>query len=173
MSNRGYTLIELSVVVLLIGILMTISVPRVRETLLDDDLKVSARRLIGTARELRSASVRERTDAILHIDLGRTALWNYTADTTDEKRAELRRQAAPLPEGIRIAEIRQADGTRKTEGEALIRFYRGGYQTPAVIRLAKGDRTLSLVFHPFLRTPNVYESDVDFPFSQTKRDTGP
>ncbi len=171
-NNRGYTLIELSVVVLLVGILLLIAVPRVRDTLLNDDLKVATRRLVGAARELRNESVRERTDSILHIDLNQAALWSYTADTTAERRVELRKKAVRLPEGIRIVDIRQVNAAKKTEGEAVIRFFRGGYMTPTVIRLTKGDRTFSLVFHPFLQTVSVYESDVDFPFAQEKRGAG-
>lgn len=171
-TNRGYTLIELSVVVLLVGILLLIAVPRVRDTLLNDDLKVATRRLVGAASELRNESVRERTDWILHIDLNQPALWSTTADTTAEKRAELRKKAVRLPEGIRIVDVRQVNTAKKTEGEAVIRFFRGGYVTPTVIHLAKGDRTFSLVFHPFLQAVNVYESDVDFPFTQEKHGAG-
>jgi prepilin-type N-terminal cleavage/methylation domain-containing protein len=171
-TNRGYTLIELSVVILIVGIMLSIAVPRIRDTLLNDDLKVATRRLVGAARELRNESVRERTDWILHIDLNQSAFWSYTADTTAEKREELSKRAVRLPEGIRIADISQVNAPKKTEGEAVIRFFKGGYVTPTVIRLAKGDQTLTLVFHPFLQTVGVYESDVDFPFSQEKRRAG-
>lgn len=172
MNNRGFTLIELSVVALLIGILLLIAVPRVRDTLLNDDLKVAARRLAGAARELRIEAIRERTDAILQIDLDQPALWSYPADTTAEKRDELRKKAVSLPEGIRILDIRQGNAAKKTDGQAVIRFFREGYVTPTVIRLAKGDRTFSLVFHPFLHVVSVHESDVDFPFAQERPGAG-
>jgi prepilin-type N-terminal cleavage/methylation domain-containing protein len=171
-TNRGYTLIELSVVVLLVGILLMIAVPRVSDTLLNDDLKVVTRRFIGAARELRNESVRERTDTLLHIDLNQPALWSDTADTTAEKRAEIRKRAVRLPEGIRIVDVTQANEVKKTEGEAVIRFFRGGYITPTVIRLSKEDRTFSLVFHPFLQTVSVYETAVDFSFTDQKRGAG-
>ena len=172
MTNRGYTLIELSVVVLLVGILLLITVPRIRDTLLNDDLKVATRRIVGVARELRNESVRERTDSILHIDLNQPGFWSYPADTTDEKREELRKKAVRFPEGIRITDIRQVNSAKKTEGEAVIRFFKGGYMTPTVVHLAKGDQTLTLVFHPFLQAVSVYESDVDLPFTQEKRGAG-
>jgi len=171
-TNQGYTLIELSVVVLLVGILLLIAVPRVRDTLLNDDLKVATRRLVGAASDLRNESVRERTDSILQIDLNQPAFWSYTADTTAEKRAELRKKAVRLPEGIRIVDVRQVNAPKKTEGEVVIRFFRGGYMTPTVIRLAKGDRTFSLVFHPFLQAVSVYETDIDFSFTGEKRGAG-
>ncbi len=100
-------------VVLLIGMMLLIAVPRVQDTLLNDDLKAATRRLIGAARELRNESVREQTDYILHIDLNQPAFWSYAADTTAEKRAELRKGAFRFPEGIRIADVRQAERTKR------------------------------------------------------------
>jgi general secretion pathway protein H len=171
-NNRGYTLIELSVVVLLVGMMLLIAVPRVRDTLLNDDLKVATRRLIGAAQELQNEAVREQTDYLLHIDLNQPAIWSYAADTTAEKRAELRKGAVRFPEGIRIVDVRQADDPGKTEGEAVIRFFRRGYTVPTVIHLAKEDRVVTLVFNPFLRTVNVYDKDVDFSFSPEERKAG-
>ncbi len=166
MNNRGYTLIELSVVVLLIGLMLLIAVPRVRDTLFDDDLKASARRFISSARELRNESVREQTDYILHVDLANPAFWVYPADTTAEKRSELRKAAFRFPGGVRIAGIRQADGERRTEGEALIHFFRRGYVEPTVVHLAAGERVFTLVLNPFLPAMTVYENYVDFTFTR-------
>ena len=171
-NNRGYTLIELSIVVLLVGMMLLIAVPRVQDTLLNDDLKAVTRRFIGAAHELQNESVREQTDYILHIDLNQPAIWSYAADTTAEKRSELRKGAVRLPEGIRIVDVRQADGVKKSEGEAVIRFFRRGYTSPTVIHLAKEDRVVTLVFNPFLRTVTVYEKDVDFSFNQEERGAG-
>src|SRR4030043_1520898 len=97
--DRGYTLIELAVVVLLIGMMLYLAVPRVQDSLLDDDLKATTRRFIGAARELRSESVREQTDYILHIDIGHPAFWSYAADTTAEKRGVLRDAAFRFLQG--------------------------------------------------------------------------
>lgn len=166
MNNRGYTLIELSVVVLLIGLMLLIAVPRVRDTLFDDDLKAATRRFISSARELRNDSVREQTDYILHVDLNNPAFWVYPADTTAEKRSELRKSAFRFPEGVRIAGIRQTDEERRTAGEALIHFSRRGYVEPTVVHLAAGERVFTLVLNPFLPAMTVYEKYVDFTFTR-------
>jgi prepilin-type N-terminal cleavage/methylation domain-containing protein len=170
--DRGYTLIELSVVVLIAGMMLLIAVPRVRDTLLNDDLKAATRQLIGAARELRNESIREQTDYILHIDLNQPAFWSYAADTTAEKRAEIRKAASRFPEGIRITDVRQAGEAKKTDGEAFIRFFRRGYAKPAVVHLAKDDRALTLVFNPFLQAVTVYEKYVDFFFNEEERAAG-
>jgi prepilin-type N-terminal cleavage/methylation domain-containing protein len=172
-NNRGYTLIELSVVVLLIGMLLLIAVPRIRDTLLNDDLKAAARHLIAAARELRNESVREQTDYILHIDINQPSFWSYTSDTTTEKRAELRKKAVKFPEGIRILDVRQADEVKKTEGELLVRFFRKGFAMPTVVHLGKDDRVITLVIHPFIQAVTLYEKYVDISFNQEERQVIP
>ncbi|MHB8908383.1 MAG: prepilin-type N-terminal cleavage/methylation domain-containing protein [Syntrophales bacterium] len=172
MNNRGYTLIELSVVVLLIGVMLAIAVPRVRDTLLNDDLKAVTRRLTSSALELRYESVRDQTDYILHIDLSNSAFWSYPADTTAEKRTELRKGAYRLPEGIRIVDVRHAEEARKTEGEVLVHFFRRGYVEPTVVHLAKEDRSFTVVFNPFIQAMTVYEKYVDFSFNEEERAAG-
>ncbi len=172
MNNRGYTLIELSVVVLLIGVMLAIAVPRVRDTLLNDDLKAVTRRLTSSALELRYESVRDQTDYILHIDLSNQAFWSYPADTTAEKRTELRKGAYRLPEGIRIVDVRHAEAARKTDGEVFVRFFRRGYVEPTVVHLSKEDRSFTVVFNPFLQKMTVYEKYVDFSFNEEERAAG-
>ena len=172
MTDRGYTLIELSVVVLLIGMMLLIAVPRVRDTLLSDDLKATTRQLVGAARELRNEAVREQVDYILQLDLNQPGFWTYSADTTAEKRAEIRKGAIRFPEGIRIADVRHPEEVRKTEGEASIRFFRKGYMEPTVVHLVKDDRAFTLVFNPFLQAVSVYEKYVDFIFNEDDRAAG-
>jgi prepilin-type N-terminal cleavage/methylation domain-containing protein len=171
-NNRGYTLIELSVVVLLIGMMLLVAVPRVRDTLLNDDLKAVTRRLINSAHELRYESVREQTDYILLFDLNDPAFWSYPADTTAEKRAELRKAAYRLPEGVRITDVRRADESRTSEGEVPVRFFRRGYVEPIVIHLAKGDRSFTVIFNPFVQTVTVHEKYVDFFFNEKEHAAG-
>ena len=43
MNNKGYTLIEMTVVVLLIGVMIGVAVPKVRDTITSDRLKKTAR----------------------------------------------------------------------------------------------------------------------------------
>ena len=172
MTDRGYTLIELSVVVLLIGMMLLIAVPRVWDTLLNDDLKATTRQLVGAARELQNEAVREQLDYVLHLDLNQPGFWTYSADTTAEKRAEIRKGAIRFPEGIRITGVRHPEEVRKTEGEASIRFFRKGYMEPTVVHLVKDDRAFTLVFNPFLQAVSVYEQYVDFIFNKDDRAAG-
>jgi len=172
MTNRGYTLIELSVVVLLIGMMLLIAVPRVRDAVLADDLKTATRRLVGASRELKNEAIREQVDYLLHLDLAHPGFWVYSADTTPEKLAEIRKKASPFAEGVKITDFIRPGEEKQTEGDAEIRFHRQGYVDPAVIHLKKDDREFTVVFQPFLDTVTVYEQYVDYNFAEAARSGG-
>jgi len=70
LKRNGYTLVELALVVFLLGLMLTLAVPRVRENLLSDGLKSTERRLIGAIRQLRADAVREQVDYVLGFGLG-------------------------------------------------------------------------------------------------------
>ncbi len=164
-THGGYTLIELAVVVLLIGMMLLLAVPRIRDAVLADDLKTQTRRLVGASRELRHEAVREQVDYLLHLDLTHQGFWVSSADTTAEKLAEIRKSAPPFAEGVTIADFSRPGEEKQTEGDVVIRFHRLGYVEPAVIHLKKDDRTFTIVFQPFLDTVTVYEKYVDFTFA--------
>ena len=168
MNKKGYTLIELAVVVFLIGVILLIAIPRVRDTILNDNLTSVTRRLIGTAKELRNDAVREQVDYILHLDLNNNTLWTYTIDMTPEKRDERKKDAFCFPEGIKIADIYQINTEKQSDGDATITFSKKGIVQPTVIHLAKGDRSFTLVFQPFLSTVKIYDKYVDFSLDREK-----
>lgn len=162
LNDRGYTLIELVVVTVLIGIVLYLGLPALRDTILDDSLKSASRRLVGTVRELRSEAVREQVDYILLLDLNHNNYWTYAADMTPEKRAERRQYAKPFPEGVRVEDVRLVGSAKQTEGEGAITFFKGGYVQPALIHLAWNERRLTIVLEPFLSTVKIHEGYVDY-----------
>ena len=64
-DKKGYTFIEITVVVLLIGLMMALTLPRFRYAVLTDNLKTATRRLVGTIKTIRNEAVREQQDEIL------------------------------------------------------------------------------------------------------------
>jgi len=161
-NEGGYTLIELIVVIVIIGIVLSFTVPRLRDDLLNDSLRAAARQLVGTVRELRSDAVREHVDQILHFDLGANAFWTSAADMTPEKLDEKKRDASRFPAGVRVSDVEFGAETVKSDGEIKITFSRHGFGTPAVIHLAKGERTVTVVLAPFLRSIKVYDKQMAF-----------
>jgi prepilin-type N-terminal cleavage/methylation domain-containing protein len=148
-SDGGYTLLELIVVIVIVGVVLTVALPVMRDTLLDDGLDKAVRRLQGAARELRNDAVREQVDELLHLDLDRGSYWVTGSDMTPEKRDAMKDQEVKLPDGVVFAGVTHLLSEKQTEGETSITFFRKGYTQPAVVHLAKGDREVDLVFQPF------------------------
>ncbi|MBW2172071.1 MAG: prepilin-type N-terminal cleavage/methylation domain-containing protein [Deltaproteobacteria bacterium] len=160
---RGYTLIELTVVILLIGLTVVLTVPKFRYSLLTDDLKSSVRRMIGTIRTLRNEAVRERQAFMLHFDLETNRLWVESAKASDEELAEAQSNSFQLPEGVRIMDVWSWGRGKETSGETAIRFTEKGYVEPSVIHLKAMDgREFTLILSPFLGKVEVLEEYVDF-----------
>ena len=160
--QAGYTLIELAVVILLIGLMLFLAAPRIRHTLLDDSLKSTARHLTGLAKALRNEAVREQVDYVLHLDLNNNAVWTYSADMTPEKRSERQKGAFKLLPDVKIADVYRIGQEKKTDGDATIIFFKRGYVQPTVVHLAKGDRAFTLVFQPFLSAVELHDQYIDY-----------
>jgi prepilin-type N-terminal cleavage/methylation domain-containing protein len=160
-DKKGYTLIEISVVIVLIGVVLLMAIPRVQDTITNDRMRSAVRHLSGTARELKANAVREQVDHFLHLDLDKRLVWNTRDDMTADNRTLRRNQARSLPSGVRIADVALIDVGKKNEGEVIIRFFSQGYVQPAAIHLTDDDRTMTLIFQPFLSTFDVQDKYVD------------
>jgi prepilin-type N-terminal cleavage/methylation domain-containing protein len=160
---RGYTLIELTVVVLLIGLTLLVTVPRFRYSLVTDDLKATVRRLVGTIRTVKNDAVREHQAYRLHFDLETNRLWVEPSQATDEELEAARTNAVQLPEGVRIMDVWSRGKGKTAAGQTTIRFTEKGYIEPSAIHLeARDGREFTLVLSPFLGKVEVLEKYVDF-----------
>ncbi len=147
--------------IVLIGVILLMAIPRVQDTLTNDRMRSAVRNLSGTARELKASAVREQVDHYLHLDLEQRRFWNTRDDMTAENRTLRRNQARSLPSGVRIADVALADEGKKNQGEVIIRFFSQGYVQPAAIHLTDDERTMTLIFQPFLSTFEVQDKYVD------------
>jgi prepilin-type N-terminal cleavage/methylation domain-containing protein len=166
LNRRGFTLVELTVVVFLVGLMLLIAVPRVRDTVLTNELKSSVNYLTQTALELRGSSVREQIDYVLHLDINERLIWFHTSDMTPEGKNEAKKRSYHLPGNVKIADGYRFGREKQTDGEIIIRFFRGGYVQPTVVHLVDGSDFFTLVFEPFLNEIKVNDRYVDVEYSQ-------
>ena len=101
----GYTLIELTVVLILVGLMGALAIPRFRYTLLTDDLKSTTRLLIGTIKNAKNDAVRDHKDLLLRIDLDAGVYWVESEDMTEEERTLAREEASTFPVGVRVMDV--------------------------------------------------------------------
>lgn len=161
--SKGFTFIELTVVILLLGLMFALTVPRFQGALLTDDLKGSTRKMIGIIKNLRNEAIREQKDYILHFDLESNRFWIDSTDMTELERATASEEASHLPDGVRIMDVWFRGEGKTMAGETAIRFNKKGYVPQSVIHLGSDDgREFTLVLSPFLRRVKVLETYVDF-----------
>lgn len=162
-NSKGYTLIELIVVMVLVGLTLTLTIPRFRYALLTDDLKTTTRKMIGMINNLRNEAIREQRDYILRFDLGSNRLWVDSPALTDQERMMAREKAFSLAKGVRVLDIWFKGEGKKMTGETGIKVNRKGYVQPSVIHLGSEEgKGFTLVLNPFLGKVSILENYVDF-----------
>lgn len=144
-SNKGYTLIELVAVVVLLGLFLTISVPKLRETFFSGNLKSAVRRLTGTIEQLRGDAVREHKEFWLNLDLDSESYWITSSDMNDKEIEEVTR--IRLPSGVNLIDVASISG-KVMDGSTAIRFSPRGYVEESLIHLGDGSDNVYTLFLP-------------------------
>ena len=162
-NHKGFTLIELVVVVSLIVMMIGLTLPQIRNTLLSDALKRTALRMVGVAKNLRDEAVREQKTYGLRLDMVRQQYWVGFTAMTEEEQMLARKNAEKLPPNVQILDVWFKEGGKISEGEAVIPFFKKGYVQPSAIHLGDDDgRRFTIVLSPFGGKVKVLERYVDF-----------
>jgi prepilin-type N-terminal cleavage/methylation domain-containing protein len=160
-QNRGFSLVELIVVIVLLGLMFGIAVPNFREAMLTDSLDNASLNIIGLVQDLRERAVSDQIPYILNFDIPEKKMWAFPSNATDEERETAQESAAVLPDDVIIQDVwTWASG--KQYNDAAIRFNRKGYIEQSVIHLQSEDgRELSLELAPFLGSIKIHEGYLD------------
>ena len=158
---RGYTLIELIVVIVLLGLMLGVSIPKFRKALLNDSLDTTSLRLIGLVQNLREKAISDQVSYILHLDIREKRIWAFAGNASEEEQETARSRAYELPQDIKIQDV-WSWSSGKFFDEGTIRFSRKGYIEQSMIHLQSEDgREVSLELTPFLGSIKIHEGYVD------------
>jgi len=160
-GQTGFTLLELLVVIVLVGVIVVLAVPSTRDALTGDSLKKASRQFVGMERKLRGDAVRDQIDYILCIDLPNSAYWVVASDMTPGKQDEIKKNPKHLPADVVVADIVDESNKKKFDGEARIVFRKSNICSPAVIHLSYEEDNMTIVINPFLGVTDVYDKYVD------------
>ncbi len=123
---RGFTLIELVVVLAVAALLMTVVPPLISAALPGVELKAAARRTAATLRLARETAIRTGMDTVLVVDV-------------EERLLELPGfRTVSLPRRLRV-KLDAAQREMLDDQRGAIRFFPDGSSTGGVILLARGD----------------------------------
>jgi type II secretion system protein H len=160
--ENGFTLIELIVVIVIIGLTTALTMPRFRYSLLSDPLKTSTRRLAGLINNLSQEAIHENEDVLLYFDLSGDLYWTEKSGMTAEGRLLAKEKAVKLPEEIEVIDIRKKGEDRAITGEVALRITKRGYLQPAVIHLGKeGGKVFTLSLRTFSGRVEIREGYVE------------
>lgn len=162
-NTGGFTLLELILVMVLIGLTTSFALPKLSGFLGADQLKTTARRLIGLVHQTAGLARREQAAYLLSYD-GNEHRFVARAEAEPEQSST---EAAPkmlslaVPASVSIGEFWSWYGGAQSRDQGKIRFSKEGYVEPTILYLVRDDgREMSLVLSPFLGTVRVMDNHV-------------
>ena len=150
-SPRGFTLLELIVVMVLLAVTVSLAVPRLAAFLYSDQLKTGVRRLVGLIHQCSQLAQRQQVPYLLRYIDGEHRFVVEPERRREEDGAVAKERGLLLSDSVRVQDLWTWYGGTRAGEDFVIRFTKGGYVEPTVIHLREtGGQEISVVLSPFL-----------------------
>lgn len=170
-DRRGFTLLEVSLVLLIFAIILTFAVPRLRDPS-SQELASHVRRLATTFRFLRSEAVLNGRVYLLNYDLDQQRYWITSEDApggvgggADNELGIFARPVA-LPNTVAFSDIVFQGVGKLAQGQMFTRFFPDGYVEPTVVHMDNGRQAFTLTVWPLTGQVSIYDGYRDLSFME-------
>jgi prepilin-type N-terminal cleavage/methylation domain-containing protein len=148
---KGFTLIELVIVLLLLGFLLLLTFPNFRDFITPGDLKRAILGFVGTLRYAQSQAATTKHRYRLNIAVKDNAFWvSLEGDIGKFSRdPSSRGKVTHLPAGVSFMDVYQPERGKVKEGTAYVEFSPTGWAEECTIHFRKSDQEVFTLFvHP-------------------------
>ncbi len=162
-GKRGFTLIELMIVIVVIGVMLSLVIPRLGE-IGEANLKRSVRHLTGMIRFLRDESQARKAVYRLRFDIQGGRYWAEVMTLTSEQTVEFKPLHSVVgSEGSLSGQTTFRDVQAAGHpDDPYIQFTPDGWVENAVIHLRDGDdRDFTLLVNPLMGTTDLREGYIE------------
>jgi prepilin-type N-terminal cleavage/methylation domain-containing protein len=160
---KGFTLIELIVVISLISIMLFFAIPRFQSNILSNSTNEVSRWILLKIPYIKERAAREQKKYILHVSFESNKLWITDEAMLQESLQSAEENGYKLPEDIKLLDVEFPDQEKISVGQADIYFNEKGYSDKAIIHLENDDNEkFSFLIEPFLLRVRLYNSYVGF-----------
>lgn len=160
---KGFTLIELTIVIVVLGVMLSLVIPRLGE-LGEADLKRSSRHLTGMVRSLRDEAQARKAVYRLRFDIQGGRYWAEVMTLTSEQTVEFKKLHSEMAgEGGLSGRTSFRDvRVGSHPDDPYIQFTPDGWVEKAFIHLRDGDdRPFTLIVNSLMGTTELREGDVE------------
>ena len=157
-SKKGFTLIELIVVLALVSIVLFFAVPRFQNTVPSNSKKITARWIIANTRALRVNALKNQKRYVMYIDLDNGIMWTGREDMTAEETETAAKKSFQLPDDMKFIDVEYPGREKVTTGRADIFFYKENYSQTAFIHVEDdGYHKMTFQIKPFLPGVKIFD----------------
>lgn len=148
---RGFTFVELMLVLLLLGFMLLLSFPNFRGLISPGDMKRATLGFAGTLRYAQSQAATTKHNYRLNIDLKENAFWI----SLEAEKGKFSRDPSSygrliyLPAGVNFLDVYHPERGKVRDGAAYVEFSPTGWAEECTIHLKKSEQEVFTLFvHP-------------------------
>jgi general secretion pathway protein H len=164
-GHRGFTLIELAVVLAILGMILTIVMPRLPSSD-SENLKISARTLASTLRYMQDRAATSKTGYILQFKPGTDliSIFETAADGSDKSPEDSLLRQRSIKEGIIVSDLMIPRLGKINEGQIRIPVGVAGIRDFTVVHLQSRDgKQWTVMAFPSSGKVKIYEGYQETP----------